>query len=57
MVYQTDAAGLYGANKSGRPSDVARLRGQFKAGATGEYEIVTIRPARIPTVARLYIST
>lgn len=47
MVYQTDAAGIY-SSKTGRPGDVARLRGQFTAGANGEYEIVTIRPGLYP---------
>lgn len=47
MVYQTDAKGIY-STKSGRPMDVARLRGRFTAGANGEYEIVTIRPGRYP---------
>lgn len=47
MVYQTDSAGIY-SRKPGRPRDTARLRGQFKAGPNGEYEIVTIRPGAYP---------
>jgi len=47
MVYQTDSAPIY-SSKSGRPSDIARLRGQFQSGAKGEYEIVTIRPGKEP---------
>jgi protocatechuate 3,4-dioxygenase beta subunit len=47
MVYQTDAAGIY-SSQSGRPIDVARLRGQFRTGPNGEFEIVTIRPGAYP---------
>jgi protocatechuate 3,4-dioxygenase, beta subunit len=47
MVYQTDAGGIY-STMSGRPIDVARLRGSFRTGPNGEYEIVTIRPGRYP---------
>jgi protocatechuate 3,4-dioxygenase beta subunit len=47
MVYQTDTTGIY-STRSGRPIDVARLRGQFKSGPQGEYEIVTIRPGSYP---------
>ena len=57
VVYQTDAADIYDSGKSGRPIDVARLRGQFTVGANGEYEIVTIRPAPIQAGARPYTST
>ena len=56
VVYQTDAADIYNSGKSGRPIDVARLRGQFTVGANGEYEIVTIRPSAYPGGgARLHI--
>ncbi len=47
MVYHTDSAGIY-STKQGRPIDIARLRGQFKTGPNGEYEIVTIRPGPYP---------
>jgi protocatechuate 3,4-dioxygenase, beta subunit len=47
MVYQTDATGVY-SSRSGRPIDVARLRGELRVGPNGEYEIITIRPGRYP---------
>ncbi|HYO81411.1 MAG TPA: hypothetical protein VES20_08430 [Bryobacteraceae bacterium] len=47
MVYQTDANGIYSSG-SGRPIDIARLRGQLTTGPNGEYEIVTIRPGPYP---------
>lgn len=47
LVYQTDAKGIYSADK-GQPRDTSRLRGRFVAGPGGEYEIVTIKPGPYP---------
>jgi protocatechuate 3,4-dioxygenase beta subunit len=46
-LYQTDSVGIYGPG-SGRPEEVARLKGKLVTGADGRYEIVTIRPGHYP---------
>ena len=47
MFYQTDKNGIYGT-RSGKPSEIARLRGSLVTGPEGQYEVWTIRPGAYP---------